>query len=258
MPQFLKYFFAAFLALVVFTILAFFVIAGLLGSMASKDAVKLEAHSVLYIDLGKSLSEQSKEEPFAALSGEEPYEQPGVHDAVRLIKHAAENDQIDGLYIKAGANGNGFGTNEELRNAIRAFKAAGKFVIAYGEVISQQAYHVANVADKVYAHPMGGLDWKGMGIQYVFFKKALDRLEIEPQIFYAGKFKSATEPFREEKMTQPNAIQSRELLEGFYQHLLRSAAEERNLDMAALRAAADSNSLHTATDAVKAGLLDGT
>src|SRR5690606_23190040 len=121
---------------------------GVLGALASKDEVQIEAHSVLYLDLGKPLPEQSKEDPFAALSGEEPYAQPGVHEAVRLIKHAADNDQIDGLYIKAGANGNGFGTNEELREAIREFKAAGKFVIAYGEVISQQAYHVANVAEK--------------------------------------------------------------------------------------------------------------
>lgn len=257
MAQFFKYFFAALLALFVFSVLCFFILLGIAGAIASKETVQLEAHTVLYLDLSKPLAEQSKEDPLAPISGQEPYSQPGVHEVVRLLQHASDNDQVDGLYIKAGGNGNGFGTNEELRNAIVQFKANGKFVLAYGEVISQQAYHVANVAEKIYSHPVGGLDWKGLGIQYVFFKKALDRLEIEPQIFYAGKFKSATEPFRVEKMSEPNKVQSKELLEGFYGHLLSAASKERGLEISALRAMADSNSLHTATDAVRAGLIDG-
>ncbi|WP_290712161.1 S49 family peptidase, partial [Flavihumibacter sp. CACIAM 22H1] len=222
MAQFFKYFFAALLALIVFSVLAFFILIGLAGALASKDAVQLEAHSVLYLDLSKPLIEQSKENPFAALSGEEPYTQPGVYDLVQLLNHAEGNDQVDGLYLKIGGNANGFATNEEIRNALGRFKEAGKFVLAYGDVIPQQAYHVATQAEKIYCHPKGGLEWTGLGLEYIFFKKALDRLEIQPQIFYAGKFKSATEPFREEKMTEPNKLQSRELLEGIYGHLLQT------------------------------------
>lgn len=257
MAQFFKYFFAALLALIVFSVLSFFLLIGIAGALASKDAVQLEAHSVLYLDLSKPLQEQSKENPFAPLTGDEPYTQPGVYDLIQLLDHAAYNDQIDGLYLKIGGNANGFATNEELRNAIGSFKDAGKFVLAYGEVIPQQAYHVATMAEKIYCHPKGGLDWTGLGLEYIFFKKALDRLDIQPQIFYAGKFKSATEPFREEKMTEPNKIQSTELLEGIYSHLLQSTAESRKLSVDDLRKMADSNSLRTAQDAVRAGLLDG-
>lgn len=257
MAQFFKYFFAALLALFVFSVLAFFMLIGIAGALASKEAVQLEAHSVLYLDLGKALKEQTKEDPFAVFEGEEPYSQPGVYDAVQLLKHAADNDQIDGLYLKAGSNGNGFATNEEIRAAITAFKASGKFVIGFGEVIPQQAYYVASVAEKLYCHPKGGLEWTGLGMEYVFFKKALDRLDIEPQIFYAGKFKSATEPFREEKMTEPNKIQSRELLEGIYGHILQSIGDQRKIDATRLRQLADSNLVRTAGDAERLGLLDG-
>lgn len=257
MAQFFKYFFAALLALFVFSVLAFFVLIGIAGAVASKEAVQLEAHSVLYLDLGKALKEQTKEDPFALLEGEEPYSQPGVYDMVQLLKHAAGNDQVDGLYLKAGSNANGFATNAEIRKAIAEFKEAGKFVIAYGEVIPQQAFYVASAAEKLYCHPKGGLEWTGLGMEYVFFKKALDRLDIEPQIFYAGKFKSATEPFREEKMTEPNKIQSRELLEGIYGHMLESIGERRKLEASRLRNLADSNLVRTASDAEKLGLLDG-
>lgn len=257
MAQFFKYFFAALLALFVFSVLAFFVLIGIAGAVASKEAVQLEAHSVLYLDLGKALKEQTKEDPFALLEGEEPYSQPGVYDMVQLLKHAAGNDQVDGLYLKAGSNANGFATNAEIRKAIAEFKEAGKFVIAYGEVIPQQAFYVATAAEKLYCHPKGGLEWTGLGMEYVFFKKALDRLDIEPQIFYAGKFKSATEPFREEKMTEPNKIQSRELLEGIYGHMLEIIGERRKLEVSRLRNLADSNLVRTASDAEKLGLLDG-
>jgi protease-4 len=257
MAQFFKYFFAALLALFVFSVLAFFMLIGIAGALASKEAVQVEAHSVLYLDLGKAIKEQTKEDPFALLEGEEPYSQPGVYDMVQLLKHAANNDQVDGLYVKAGSNANGFATNAEIRKAIAEFKEAGKFVIAYGEVIPQQAFYVASAAEKLYCHPKGGLEWTGLGMEYVFFKKALDRLDIEPQIFYAGKFKSATEPFREEKMTEPNKIQSRELLEGIYGHMLESIAERRKLEVSRLRNLADSNLVRTASDAEKLGLLDG-
>lgn len=257
MAQFFKYFFAALLALIVFCVLAFFILIGIAGAVASKETVELEAHSVLYLDLGAPLAEQTKENPFAALSGDEPYAAPGVYDVVQLVNHAAGNDQVDGMYIKAGGNANGFATNEELRNALLRFKAAGKFIMAYGEVIPQGAYHVASVAEKVYSHPKGGLEWKGLGMEYVFFKKALDRLEIEPQIFYAGKFKSATEPFREQKMTEPNKLQSKELLEDIYQHTLRLVADSRKLEVASLRRLADSNLVRTGSAAVEAKLLDG-
>jgi protease-4 len=243
--------------LFVFCVLAFFVLIGLAGALASKETVELQAHSVLYIDLGKPLQEQTKDNPFAVLEGEESSAQPGVHDMVQLIRHASGNDQIDGLYLKAGSNANGFATNEELRQALTGFRESGKFVIAYGEVIPQQAYYVASVADKLYCHPKGGLEWTGLGMEYVFFKKALDRLDIEPQIFYAGKFKSATEPFREEKMTEPNKVQSRELLEGIYGHLLASIGERRKIEPQRLRQLADSNLVRNAVDAEKLALLDG-
>jgi protease IV len=257
MAQFFKYFFAALLALFVFCLLLVFLVIGLAGAIASKDKVVLEPHSVLYLDLGKQIREQSRENPFAALTGEDEQENPGLYDVVQMLHYAKSDDLVDGIYLKCGSNSNGFATNEELRNALKDFRQSGKFVIAYGEVIPQKSYHVADVADKVYAHPKGGIDWKGFGIQYIFFKKALDKLEIQPQIFYAGKYKSATEPFREEQMTPANKLQSLVLLDDLYRHFIFGAAQARKLDSAKLRAMADNYAIRTAQDAVAGGLLDG-
>lgn len=256
MRQFFKFFFAALLALVVFCVLGFFVLMGAISALGSAAEVTVDSHTVLFMDLSGAIPEQGQEDPFGGLLSDESAK-PGVFDIVRLIQHAKTNDQVDGIYLKCGGNANGFGTNEELRLALADFKKSGKFIIAYGEVVPQQAYYVASVADKLYVHPKGGLDWKGMGLQYVFFKKALDRLQIQPQIFYAGKFKSATEPFREEHMTDPNRLQSTVLLEDLYQHFLSVVGQSRQQDTAQLRAYANNGSIRSAEDAVRAGLADG-
>ncbi|ULQ57339.1 signal peptide peptidase SppA [Flavihumibacter rivuli] len=256
MAQFFKYFFASLLAIVVFCLLAFFILLGLAGSLASREEVVISPSSVLYLDLSQSFSEQAKEDMLGPLGGSAEFESPGIYDLVRMIRFAASDNNIDGIYLKCGGNANGYGTSEELRNALLEFKRSKKFIIAYGEVIPQLAYHVASVADKVYVHPKGGIEWKGLGMEYVFFKKALDRLEIQPQIFYAGKFKSATEPFREEKMTDANKLQSMELLEDLYTHLLAAVGSARKIDTAQLRTYANTYALRTANDAVRLQMAD--
>ena len=92
------------------------------------------------------------------------------------------------------------------------FKRSGKFIIAFGDVIPFKAYYTASVADKIYCNPKGGVEWKGLTSSMAYFKGSLDKLEIQPEIFYAGKFKSATEPLRADKMSDANRLQLNELL----------------------------------------------
>ena len=256
MRQFLKFFLAAFLALIIFTVIGIFIMAGWIGSIASSKTVETGSKAILYIDASKHFPEQSVENPLASLSKEDDYSVPGLFDAVRLIRHAKSDSAIKGIYLKIDDNNNGFASTEELRNAIIDFKSAKKFVIAYGDVISQKAYYLANVADKIYCNPKGSVEWKGFAIEYTFFKNALDKLEIEPQIFYAGKFKSATEPFRAEKMSDPNKVQSLELIRDIYQQLLRTTSESRKIDTATLHRYANEYSIRFATDAAKYKLID--
>ena len=249
-------FFAALLAAIVFVFIGVLVLAGIVGSLASSKEVKTGGKAVVVIDLNDAFLEQVKENPLSGFSSGDVYDQPGLFDVVRLIRYAKSDPDVSGIYLKSNGNSNGFATSEEIRNALADFKKSRKFVYAYGDVISEKAYSVANVADKIYCNPQGGVEWKGYSLDYVFFKQALDRLEIKPQIFYAGKFKSATEPFRETKMTDPNRIQSLELLSYLYNRLLLSTAATRGLDTATLHAYANNYSIRTAGDAAKYKLID--
>jgi protease IV len=257
MNSFIKVFAASLLALFVFVVVGFFILMALVSSVASASKPETGNKAVLLIDLDDAYHEQVRSNPLAAFSGDDQYDQPGLFDLVRMIKHAKSDSSIKGIYIKCHQNSNGIASSEEIRNALLDFKSGNKFIYAYGDVISQGAYYVANVADKIYCNPKGGLEWKGYSIDYLFLKQALNKLEIEPQIFYAGKFKSATEPFREDKMSEPNRIQTRELLDYIYKNLLVNTSKARGLDTATLHSYADQLLIRTASDAVRYKLIDG-
>ena len=254
MPGFLKMFLASLLAVVVGGLLVFFFILVFIGGKIAKDIPKVHPGSVLVLDLGQHYKEQSQNDPFSALSGRSKV--PGLYDVVRLLARAKADNYIKGLYIIANGNPNGFAASDEIRDAILDFKKSGKFVLAHGDVITQKAYGVANVSDKLYISPQGYLEWTGFSVEYAFLKGTLEKLEIQPQIFYAGKFKSATEPLRAEKMTPENQLQTSVWLNDLYNQFLLNAAATRKIDTATLHRLANEAKIQTAADAVNYKLID--
>jgi len=152
---------------------------------------------------------------------------------------------------------NGYAASEEIRKALLDFSSSRKFVIAYGETITQKAYMVANAANAIYTHPQGGIEWNGFSYESLFLKGLLDKLEIEPQVFYAGKFKSATEPFRYTQMSEANKLQTNVWISGLYDQFISNTARQRNLNVDSLKYLANQGSIQTAFDASKHGLVDG-
>ena len=257
MRGFFKSFFAALLALIAFTVVIVILLIGTINGFLSPKKPDIAYKSILYIDLGQNYREQEQENPLSGLGSEEQYDVPGLYDLVRLVRYAKEDTAIKGIYLKCNEDPNGFATNEEIRGAILDFKKSGKFVYAYGDVIPQKAYYVANTADRIYCNPKGGVEWRGFSTEMPFLKGALQKLDIEPQIFYAGKFKSATEPLREDKMTEANRLQLTELLGNFFDRLLYSTAQTRNLDTADLRKCVNQHLIRYPKDALAYKLVDG-
>jgi protease-4 len=257
MRGFFKTFFAVFLALLVFTVVVVILLMGITGSLLSPAKPEVGGKAILVVDLGQTYKEQMQSNPLSDLGTEDQYDVPGLYDVVRLIRTAKRDTAIKGVYIKCNNDPNGFASNEELRIALADFKESGKFVYAYGDGISQKAYYVASVADKIYCNPKGEVEWKGFASQMLYLKGALQKLEIEPQIFYAGKFKSATEPLREDHMTDANRLQLTALLADFYNRLLRTTAGARGIDTAVLRKCVNESLIRRAADALEYKLVDG-
>jgi protease-4 len=257
MKSFLRTFFAAMLALIVFVAFAFIILAIVLTSVLSpRSAPTVDRGTVLVLDLGNPIREQTYLNPLNALFKNGPTAIPGLYDLTSGIRHAAEDDRIEGIFLELNGDPNGLATNEEIRRTLLDFKRSGKFVYAYGSVISQKAYYTASIADKIFLNPVGTLDFSGFSMQMAFLKGALDKLEITPQIFYEGKYKSATEPLRVTQMTPANKVQTTEYLGNLYHHFLQGISQERHVDTTTLFRYADEGMIQSANDALKYGLVD--
>ncbi|HVG42403.1 MAG TPA: signal peptide peptidase SppA [Chitinophagaceae bacterium] len=256
MGNFFKIFFASFLALIVFCLIGFFLVAALISGLASKEKPDVSKQSVLVLDLSQQFKEQKQEGLLGNFASMDEGA-PGLYDVVRLIAHAKSDDNVSGIYIQANDNANGFATSDEIRRALLDFKSSKKFIIAHGDIVSQKAYFIANVADKIYANPVGVVDWSGFSSELIFVKGMLDKLQIEPQIFYAGKFKSATEPLRTDKMTPENKLQTSIWLNNLYNYFLVRTSESRKIDTATLHNLANTAAIQKSEDAVTHKLIDG-
>lgn len=256
MRTFFKIFFACLLALFIFSLIGFFLIAGAITGITSEEKQEVANKSVLQLDLSQHFSEQLQNDPITQLTGGAE-EAPGLYDVLRLIKHAKTDKNISGIYITGNGNANGFASNNELWSAIQDFKTSKKFVLAHSDMLTQGCYFVTALADKIYVNPAGAVDWSGFNVDLAFLKGTLDKLEIQPQIFYAGKFKSATEPFRTDKMTPENKLQTSEWLGDLYNYFLVKASEQRRIDTASLHALANTGSIQTPQDALRYKLIDG-
>ncbi len=242
-------------ALALLVVVGSAVATGLASSVEEKPNV--EANSILTIQLDglpELTGNLSDADPFASLRGDEPL---GLHDILRAIEEASEDDNIKGIYLGNEPSGVSFTTLRSLREAIVKFKESGKFVLAYSPYYTQSAYYLASVADEVYVGPLGVIDFRGLGAQIPFLKNALDQAGIRFEIFYAGDYKSATEPLRRTSISAENREQTKEFLQDLFGVMLNDISESRNVDPAALYTAAADMTGWKDQEAVAAGLVDG-
>ncbi len=257
MKSFFSSFFAALLAIVVFSIVGLMLLIGSAAAFSSDEPTTIPANAVLVIDLNDNFTEKEVSDPFTELMNPGTGKIPSLTAVIGLIQHAKKDSNIKGIYIKCQQNSNGYASSEELRKALVDFKKSNKFIFAYGETISQKGYWVGNVANQIYTHPQGGLEFSGFSLETVFLKGMLDKLDVEMQVFYAGKFKSATEPFRYTKMSDANKQQTSVWLNGLYDHFISSVASARQIAPEKLKTMANEAKIQSAQDALSNGLVDG-
>ncbi len=259
MKQFFKFLFASCLGTFFALGLLTFVGIGSIANMSKKsETVVLKPNSVLKLSLGKAIPERTNNVASNSMSFDLNEEKVlGLNDILNTLKTAKEDDNIKGIYMEIKQPLAGMATMSRLRQGIEDFKESGKFVVAYDNYYSQGNYYLASVADKIYMNPVGGVTFNGFAAQIPFFKDMLDRLGIDMQVLYAGKFKSATEPLRRNEMSKENKKQTREYLGEYFNNFLADIGKSRNLSVSTLKQYADQMTVKDAKDAVNYKLIDG-
>ncbi|RYD50981.1 MAG: signal peptide peptidase SppA [Sphingobacteriales bacterium] len=258
--QFFKTFFASLLAVVVGAVIIFGVILGGISALVTSakkvnEQVVVKDGSMLLIDLRKAIHEQRETSSLPLLTDEDNAS-AGLYDINRMLVDAATDDRIPGVLIRTGNTSAGWATLQSIRNAILQFRKSGKPVYAYGEDYSQKDYFLASAADSVFLNPVGDFELKGMAAQLQFFKGTLEKVGVKPEIFYAGKFKSATEPLRETKMTDANRLQQSVLINRIWAEYLEAAASHAKTDTATVSTWTQQGAVLFGEDAQRLGLVD--
>ena len=260
--NFFKTFLASLLAFFVANFVWFFLFIIIIAGVAAigSSTTIVEPKSMLKIDLSESIVDQPVNDPLAGFDPMSMNVQKSVSNmqVMNAIESAAQDDNIEGIYINlTGAGTASAALLEEVRDYITAFKESGKFVVAYGEVYSQGGYYLASVADSIYLNPVGEMDWRGLAMQVMFYKGALDKLGIEPLVFRHGSFKSAVEPYIMSRMSPENRTQMETIASSIWGTMVADIAKERNLSIDSLNMFATDLSAMMAEDALANRMVDG-
>ena len=258
-------FFKSILKSILVTLISFFIIVfifvgiGLSSSLSKKEGEKIKANTLLQINLSERIIDRASEFDFdlnfSSLNDESSA--IGLDDILKSIEKAKKDDNIEGIYLNIDMVSASMASLEEIRNKLQEFKdSTDKFILSYSEIYSQKAFYISSVADKIYLHPEGYLEFKGLSYEGMFFKEALEKLEVEPQIIRHGKFKSAVEPFMLDKMSDSNREQVQRFISSIWDDMKSKISIGRNLTDQELNNIAENLLVQSAQDAVNYKLAD--
>ncbi|MBK6994324.1 MAG: signal peptide peptidase SppA [Lewinellaceae bacterium] len=259
MNQFFKFLFASCLGTALALGLLLFIgigwIASMAGSASKKEKVNISANTVLELDFKKSIPEKTNNLPMDPFDFNQK-DVLGLSDIVSTIQRAKEDPDIKGIYLNAPIVMIGKASSATLRNALADFRSSGKFIVSYATYYTQGAYYLASVADSVMMSPQGVVDFRGYSSTITYYKGLLDKLDVQMRIFYCGKYKSATEPFRADKMSEENRLQIREYITPLYDIFIKDVAQSRNIAETELRQIAERYDGFSAEKARQSRLID--
>lgn len=263
MKQFLKTLMASMLGTSLALFFMFFMGVVVIATLASSDRRfeeelgVIESDSVLRIDLKGPLKDHVRRRDL--LTSILKYDEPpvlGLYELSMTLKKAASDDRIKGVLLNFEGLRSGLANAEGLRRQLLQFKESGKFIISYAESYSEVDYLVASAVDEVALYPKGYFEWDGFFSKTMYLKNTMEKLNVVPQVFRVGKYKSAIEPFITDKMSEASREQIEALLEGSWQQLLKYAAEKTKLSTDQLNDLANNLAVVYAKDAKEKGFVN--
>ena len=211
----------------------------LFGMVASSSGTpSLLDNSVMVLKLQGEISDKAEEDWLGEITGNQ-FNQLGMNKILSAIHKAKKEDKVKGIYLETGILQTDYATLQEIRGALADFKKSGKWIIAYGDNFSQGGYYKSSVANKVYVNPEGNIDWHGIASQTQYIKDVAAKFGVHFTVVKVGKYKSFTEMYTEDKMSDANREQVSRYINGLWQQILTEVSASRNINKDSLNHYAD-------------------
>jgi protease IV len=239
--------------IVIALVLVLIVGVALLFAAFRKGAPTIQDNSVLSLRIAGSMPDYVAEDPLRKLFGGP---EDSLSNLLLQIKKAKADKRITAIMLDIDMSGAGWAKSEEIRDAIADFRASGKPVYAYMELGMNKEYYIASACDKIYMPPPGELFINGLAADVMFFRGALDKLGVYPDIYQIGKYKSVGDMFTQKQMTKEHSEYVNSLLDDLYNRFAEGTGKGRGKSAQDMKALID-NAPYDAKGAKEAGLIDG-
>lgn len=218
-------------AIVIFVVVAFFVLIFWAAIRSGGRAHRIEANSVLVIDAEGAIEEQRPVDFFSAFAAERI---PVLHDYLDAIDRAGGDSHITGLVVRVHPLATGWGKLEEIRTHLLGFRQSGKPSICYlgGDGIGNREYYLASACDKIWLVPTAPLSIHGMMAEALFVRGTLDKVKIVPEFYHIAEFKTASNMFTEKRFTPAHKEEVESLLRSIYTQYLNETSQLLHMDPA--------------------------
>ena len=216
----------------------------------------IKENSILKLDLNKPVNERASiYQEFESILGLDE-EILGLNNIIESINIAKENDNIKGIELKCDFPLTGWAQTRTIRETLKDFKKSGKFIYAYSDVFTQKGYYLASIADTIAVNPEGTLEFKGLSSEVLYYKDFQDKYGIKMEVIRHGKYKSAVEPYLENKMSSNNRKQIKELIESIWETISDEISQSRKVNKSKINQIAENLDANTPQKALNSNLID--
>jgi protease-4 len=226
--------------------------------LTESEKITVKKNSVLEIRLNAEIKDYApkSDDPFEELLGLSS-KKMGLNDIVNAIENAKSDVNIKGISLyMLGING-GIAQTQAIRGKLLDFKESGKFINAYADFYDQKTYYLSSVADSVFVNPFGGVDFKGLSSEVLYYKDIEDKTGVKMEVIRHGKYKSAVEPFLYNEMSDNNREQISSFLKSIWNQMLVDVSKSRNKTIDELNFIADNLLARNSSLALENNLVDG-
>ena len=263
MKNFIKMTLATLTGLLLFGVVATFIMGGIIGAVATlgKEQPVMPSSAVLTMDMSTvMLMEQTQEmDPLTVIQGNGlEISSLGIYSAIRAINIATADPAIKFIFMKPDGVMGGMAQIEELRTALENFRKSGKAIVSYMENPTNAGYYLASVSDKIYmtSHDGGMNMLTGASSQMIFLKDLLSKLGINVQLIRHGKYKSAGEMFIRNSASKENLEQNEAMVQSVWSSWAGRIAESRETSVDDFNAMLNGLELNFPEDFLANGLVD--
>ena len=244
------------IALIILTFSGFFLFGILVSSMDKDSKVIVTNNSVLEINLGSPVKDYVpvSDNPLDKLFDDDKLQLSSI---INAIENAKYDDKIKGISILNLIVNAGIAQTQAIRNKLVEFKETGKFITAYADFYTSKNYYLSSVADSIYVTPYGGVDFKGLSSERLFYKDFQEKYGVKMEVIRHGKYKSAVEGYLNNKMSDANREQISSFLNSIWSEIIEDISISRNKTVDELNLIADDLLARSSELAVANGMLDG-